>query len=59
MFKRIAIHALNTYSLVSARIYLATVMRNCPSFQAVMFMEITRDHNHCRLLSNSFHPWRN
>ena len=58
MLKRLAIHALNAYSLVSARIYLATVMRRASSFEAVMFMEFTRDHNSCRLLDNKFHPWR-
>jgi hypothetical protein len=58
MLKRIAIHALNTYSLVSARIYLATVMRRCSSYEAIIFMDITRDHNACRLADNKFHPWR-
>jgi hypothetical protein len=58
MLKRIAIYALNAYSLVSARIYLATVMRNCSSYEEIIFMDITRDHNACRLADNKFHPWR-
>lgn len=53
MLKRIAIHALNAYSLVSARIYLATVMRNCSSYEEIIFMDITRDHNACRLVDRT------
>lgn len=58
MIKRIAIHAINAYDLVSARIHLATAMRNCSSFEAVMFLDMTRDRNNCRLIDNAFKPTR-